>query len=345
MKNLYLFLFLFSSVTIFAQNILKGKISGKDNIPLQGVNVYFDGTTFATVSDANGDYSIRYEPNSNSVLVISFMGYEREYLSGLDNTKPLNIKLTVSKNQLKEVVVNKKDLFTRAQKLKLFREYFLGQTKNAKSTVIYNEDDIQFKYDKKKLIFTASSDKPLVIVNSSLGYKINYELVGFEITFDKISINSKDVINNFYQGVSRFEEVNNSAENLERREKAFQGSQVQFFRNLANREWGVDKFLLYSDSHNIDPNARFTIKKKDDLVKVEILPQPKGEIKNEENISDVVASYKVMFNNRESSKIVFLTDSFSIYKYGNNSNINDILFLGKIAEKKVGDLLPLNYGI
>lgn len=345
MKNLYLFLFLFSSVTIFAQNILKGKISGKDNIPLQGVNVYFDGTTFATVSDANGDYSIRYEPNSNSVLVISFMGYEREYLSGLDNTKPLNIKLTVSKNQLKEVVVNKKDLFTRAQKLKLFREYFLGQTKNAKSTVIYNEDDIQFKYDKKKLIFNASSDKPLVIVNSSLGYKINYELVGFEITFDKISINSKDVINNFYQGVSRFEEVNNSAENLERREKAFQGSQVQFFRNLANREWGADKFLLYSDSHNIDPNARFTIKKKDDLVKVEILPQPKGEIKNEENISDIIASYKVMFNNRESSKIVFLTDSFSIYKYGNNSNINDILFLGKIAEKKVGDLLPLNYGI
>lgn len=336
---------MFFSISIFSQGILKGKITGKDNIPLEGVNVYFDGTTFATVSDANGDYSIRYEPNSNSVLVVSFMGYEREYLSGLDNIKPLNIKLTVSKNQLKEVVINKKELFTRAQKLKLFREYFLGQTKNAKSTVIYNEDDIQFKYDKKKLIFTASSDKPLVIVNSSLGYKINYELVGFEIAFDKVSINSKDVINNFYQGVSRFEEVNNSEENLARREKAFQGSQVQFFRNLANREWGADKFLLYSDSHNIDPNARFTISKKDDLVKVEILPQPKGEIKNEENISDIVASYKVMFNNSESSKIVFLTNNFSIYKYGNNSDINNILFLGKIAEKKVGDLLPLNYGM
>lgn len=345
MKNLYFFLFLFSSVSIFSQGLLKGKITGKDNAPLEGVNVYFDGTTFATVSDAKGDYAIGYEPNSNSVLVISFMGYEREYLTGLDTAKPLNIKMTVSKNQLKEVVINKKELFTRAQKLKLFREYFLGQTKNAKSTVIYNEDDIQFKYDKKKLIFTASSDKPLVIVNSSLGYKINYELVGFEIAFDKVSINSKDVINNFYQGVSRFEEVNNSEENLARREKAFQGSQVQFFRNLANHEWGADKFLLYSDSHNIDPNARFTIKKKDDLVKVEILPQPKGEIKNEENISNIVASYKVMFNNSESSKIVFLTNNFSIYKYGNNSDINNILFLGKIAEKKVGDLLPLNYGM
>jgi len=343
MKNLCLFLFLFSSVTIFSQNILKGKIVGKDNIPLQGVNVYFDGTTFSTVSDANGDYSIRYEPNTNSVLVVSFMGYEREYLSGLDGTKPLNIKMTVSKNQLKEVVINKKELFTRAQKLKLFREYFLGQTKNAKSTVIYNEDDIQFKYDKKKLMLTAFSDKPLVIMNSSLGYKINYELVGFEITFDKVSISSKDVINNFYQGVSRFEEINNSPEILERREKAFQASQVQFFRTLANKDWGSDKFLLFNESHTLDPDVRFRISKEDDLVKVKILPQPKGEVKNEENISDVVASYKVMFNNSESSKIVFLTDNFSIYKYGNNSNINDILFLGKIAEKKVGDLLPLNY--
>lgn len=345
MKNLFLFLFLFSSVTIFSQKILKGKITGKDNIPLEGVNVYFDGTTFSTVSDANGDYFIRYEPNANGILVISFMGYEREYLSGLDDTKPLNIKMTISKNQLKEVVINKKELFTRPQKLKLFREYFLGQTSNAKSTVIYNEDDIQFKYDKKKLLFTAFSDKPLVVVNSSLGYKINYELVGFEITFDKISINSKDVINNFYQGVSRFEEINNSTQIAERREKAFQGSQIQFFRNLANKDWGSDKFLLFNEFQNIDPNGRFKISKEDDLVNVTIVPQPNGEIKNEENIKDIVASYKVTFNNSESSKIVFLTDSFSIYKYGNNSNINNILFLGKIAEKKVGDLLPLNYGM
>jgi hypothetical protein len=345
MKNLCLFLFLFSSVTIFSQNILKGKITGKDNVPLEGVNVYFDGTTFSTVSDVNGDYFIRYEPNANGILVISFMGYEREYLSGLDDTKPLNIKMTISKNQLKEVVINKKELFTRAQKLKLFREYFLGQTSNAKSTVIYNEDDIQFKYDKKKLLFTAFSDKPLVVVNSSLGYKINYELVGFEITFDKISINSKDVINNFYQGVSRFEEINNSTQIAERREKAFQGSQIQFFRNLANKDWESDKFLLFNELQNIDPNGRFKISKEDDLVNVTIVPQPKGEIKNEENIKDIVASYKVTFNNSESSKIVFLTDSFSIYKYGNNSNINNILFLGKIAEKKVGDLLPLNYGM
>jgi len=345
MKNLYLFLFLFSSVTVFSQNTLKGKILGKDNVLLEGVNIYFDGTTISTISDANGNYAIEYDSTANNILVISFMGYEREYLTGLDAGKVLNVKLKVLDNKLKEVVINKKELFTRAQKLKLFREYFLGNTNNAKSVIIMNEDDLEFKYDKKKFIFTASSNKPLVIVNKALGYKIDFELTGFEITFDRVSINSRDVVNNFYEGVSRFEEMDNSVEILAKREKAFQGSQLQFFRNFANKEWGVNKFLLFNESNIINPNDRFKISKEADFVKVEVLAQPKGESKNEENFKNIVASYNVTFNNKESSKIVFQTDSFYIYKYGNNSNINTILLLGKITEKKVGDMLPLNYGM
>ena len=200
MKNVYLFLFLFSSVSIFSQNILKGKISNKENAPLEGVNVYLDGTTFSTITDANGNFVIKYEPNSNNILAVSFMGYQTEYLTGLDTSKPLNITLTVSKNELNEVVITKNELFSREQKLKLFKEYFLSKTNNAKTTVIKNKSDLRFKYDKEKLIFTASSDKPLTIVNESLGYKIDYELVVFEIEFNKLSISSKDVIKNFYGG-------------------------------------------------------------------------------------------------------------------------------------------------
>ncbi|MFH6991281.1 carboxypeptidase-like regulatory domain-containing protein [Flavobacterium sp. FlaQc-48] len=344
MKNIYVFLSFFFTVAIFSQNILKGKISSKDNTPLEGVNIYFDGTTISTISDAGGNFTIQYEPNANSILVISFMGYQTEYLTGLDASKALNVAMTVSRNELKEVVITKNELFTRDQKLKLFREYFLGKTNNAKTAVIKNEDDLRFKYDKEKLIFTASSDKPLVIVNASLGYKIDFELVAFEIAFTKLSINSKDVIKNFYGGVSRFEEIDNSAEILERREKAYQGSQIQFFRNFANNDWGAKKFLLFNDEDNLDPAKRFKIIKEDDFVKVEILPQPKGEITNE-NLKDIVAAYNITFNKTEGSKITFQTDSFYIYKYGNNSNIESILFSGKISEKKVGDMLPLNYGI
>ncbi|WP_428233104.1 carboxypeptidase-like regulatory domain-containing protein [Flavobacterium sp.] len=344
MKKIIFLFFLFCITPIFSQNSLKGKISNKDNTPLEGVNVYFDGTTISTISDANGNFTIKYEPGTNTILVISFMGYQTEYLTGLDAGKPLNIAMTISKNELKEVVINRNELFTRAQKLKLFREYFLGKTDNAKSAVINNEDDLQFKYDKEKFIFRASSDKPLSIINSSLGYKINFELVVFEIAFNKLSISSKDVIKNFYGGVSRFEEIGSSPEILERREKAFQGSQVQFFRNFANNDWGAKKFLLFNDVDNLDPVKCFKMSKEEDFVKVEVIPRPKGENENL-NVKDIVASYNITFNKREASRITFQTDSFYIYKYGNNSNIESILFSGKISEKKVGDMLPLNYGV
>ncbi|WP_255373805.1 carboxypeptidase-like regulatory domain-containing protein [[Flexibacter] sp. ATCC 35103] len=127
-------------------------MTSKDNIALEGVNIYFDGTTISTVSDVNGNFTIKYEPNANNILAISFMGYQTEYLTSLDASKPLNIALTVSKNELKEVVITTNELFTREQKLKLFREYFLGKTNNAKSSVIKNESDLRFKYDKEKLV-------------------------------------------------------------------------------------------------------------------------------------------------------------------------------------------------
>lgn len=345
MKNVYLFLFLFSSVSIFSQNILKGKISDKDNIPLEGVNIYFDGTTFSTVTDVHGNYVLNYDSNVINVLVISAIGYKTEYFAHVNLSRPLNVNMVTPKNELKEVVVNANELFTRSQKIKLFREYFLGKTNNAKLTVISNEDDIRFKYDKKKLVFTAFSDKPLIIINPSLGYRINFELIVFEIDFNKLSIYSKDAKRYFFKGVSRFEEIENSSEILERREKAYQGSQIQFFRNFANNDWDSAKFLLYNGEGVIDPDSRFKITKKDDFVNVEVLRRPKAEISNEDLKDNIVAAYNIEFNRREESKITFQTNSFDIYKYGTNSNIEGVLFSGKISEKRVGDMLPLNYGI
>ncbi|WPO77948.1 carboxypeptidase-like regulatory domain-containing protein [Flavobacterium sp. KACC 22761] len=345
MKKMLTLLFLFSAVAIFSQNILTGTITGKDNTPLEGVNIYYDGTTISTVSDADGKFSIKYEPNANNILVMSSIGYQTEYLSGLDVSKPLNITMKILENELKEVVVNNNNQFTRAQKLKLFREFFLGTTSNAKSAIIKNEDDIKFKYDKKNLLFTASSDKPLVIINPALGYKIDFELVIFEVSFNTFSINSLDAVKNFYGGVSRFEEIDNSAKVLKKREKTFQGSQIQFFRNLANSDWEAKKFLLFKGKYNQDPTKCFKITKEGDFSKVELIDQQDKSENINLNSKKIVAVYNLIFDKKEASKITFETNSFYIYKYGNNSNIEDILFSGKISEKRVGDMLPLNYGI
>lgn len=339
MKKIICLCFLVFSVYSFSQKI-SGKIFNSDKVPLAGANIFYDGTTISTSSDENGNFVLSYDPGAKNILVISFMGYENVYVRDFDLTQDLNIYMKVAKNALNEVVVNKKDIFTREQKLRILREYFIGETKNSKTVVIENEDDIYFRYDKKNFVLRAYSDKPLVIINPSLGYKINYDLRKFEVTFNSLSIYSRDVIKSYYAGVSHFEEIDNSNIILARREEAFKGSQINFFRNLANGTWDPNQFLLSKNKSGVTASDCFKISKEEYVAKVEVLKQ-----KNDTGDKNFVASYDLMFKNSEESSVVFDARIFYIYKYGNSSNIEDIIFAGKIADKKVADMLPLNYGI
>lgn len=319
--------------------IINGTVYDENKKPLPNVNIYFDGTTIAAISDTNGKFTIDYDAKGNNVLVVSCLGYRTVYLSALDSQKELNITMRLVSYLLKDVVINRKDKFTREEKLQLFRKLFLGNTTNASNTLIENENDIYFKYDNKNHILNAFSDKPLVIINSSLGYKINYELAAFEVKFDRLSIKSHNAIKSFYQGVSRFEETNNSNEILIQREKAFQGSQIHFFRGLSKNVLRKENFLIYNNGLMVYQNNCFKIDNiGGGLIKVEILPQNARESNKK-----AFASFDIEYNETEQSKISFETNSFTIDKYGNNSNIENIIFHGNIADKKVGDMLPINY--
>jgi len=337
MKNLITLFFLTLVLNSFSQNIA-GKVFNKNKTPLAGVNIYFDGTTFSTISDENGNFTLNYDPKTKNILVISFMGYQTEYISDFDSNKELNIYLSLSVKDLKEVVIKRKDIFTRKQKLQLFRQEFLGKTPNGKASIIKNEEDIYFKYDKKNFVLKAFSDKPLIIISPSLGYKINYELENFEVTFGKLSIYSNDIILSYYKGFSRFEEINNSNEISMHRKKAYEGSQVHFFKNLTNNIWGTEQFLISNNGHLVDANNCFKIHKEEDSIKVEVIQNSEKD-ENEK----FVASYDLLYNQKEESNVIFETNTFYVYKYGNNSNIENIIFSGRISEEKVGDMLPLNY--
>ncbi len=339
MKNLIILYFLFFSIICFSQKII-GKVFNNAKVPLAGATVYLDGTTFSDISDENGNFELPYDPKSNNILVISFIGYDNEYITGFDSTKHLNIYMKVSNNELKEVIVNRKDVFFREQKLRIFREFFIGKTLNSEKVIIQNEDDIYFKYDKQNFVLKAFSDKPLVIINPLLGYKIEYILRTFEVTFNNFSINSRDAVKHLYNGLSYFQEIDNSIEISRRREEAFNGSQMNFFRNLASNTWGKEQFLLLKYDDYVFAENCFRISKGENYAKVEVLKRPmEGKDEN------FVASYSLLFKNKDESTIIFDTKTFYIYKYGNNSNIEGIIFLGKIAEKRIAELLPLNYGI
>ena len=269
MKTLLLLLFVTVS---FAQ--IRGKVVDVNGKPLVAANVYFDGTTIGTLTDKKGDFVIDNSFRLNTVLVASFLGYQTQYLKS-ESDKELRIVLKEVAESLNEVII-KKDLFTRKQKMELFRDQFLGTTSFGKASKIEKESDIYFMYEKDKRTLKAFSQNPLIIVNSSLGYKITYELLNFEIKFWKLSISSRDVTQSFFSGLSRFEEKNVSSKIIKNRKKCYTGSQLEFFRNLRNETLGKSNFLVFEKSFQVNPKDSFIVTDTLGLKRVAVLKQERG---------------------------------------------------------------------
>ncbi|WP_044207945.1 SusC/RagA family TonB-linked outer membrane protein [Flammeovirga sp. OC4] len=106
-KLLYLLLIAICSSTIVMAQGEQRKISGKvlsidDDITLPGVNVRVKGTTFGTITDMDGRYSINVD--EGDVLVFSYIGMiSKEVI--VANQVTLDVALETEVEHLKEVVV------------------------------------------------------------------------------------------------------------------------------------------------------------------------------------------------------------------------------------------------
>ncbi len=338
MKKLLFLLFL-TSISSFAQQI-QGRVLDENNQPLPGANIYFDGTTIAAIADSQENFSLEYSKKLNSILAISFIGYQTHFIKDVDNSTELVVVLKVAFDSL-SVVVIKKDPFSRKQKMQLFRDYFLGKTKIAKNAKIENEDDIYFDYDEKSLVLSAFSNRSLIINNDELGYKITYELVSFEAQLYRhghFEVAIQNVSRSFYAGLTRFEEIASDEKISKLRERCYKGSMLHFFRNLANNSLVENDFTLYKETLAVKPNEHFTISDIDDSKRVQVKNQSK-------DLNKFSAVFNVFYTKKLQSKIIFQTDTLTIDKNGINTNLRDIMFLGYMAEQKVGEMLPINYGI
>lgn len=338
MKKYFLFALLLACSASFSQ-YLKGRVVDASNSPLPGTTVYYDGTTIATLTDENGNFILASDLQSNRRIVFSYVGYQTVFLNNYNPNEQFLITLQVATNELKEVVV-KKDRFSRKEKMAIFKERFLGVTTFGKRTTIKNESDIELEYDENTFVLKAYSDKPLIIVNPSLGYQITYELVDFETRFFRLSINPHDLANSYYAGLCRYEEMNASEKTSKHREAAFRGSNVHFFRNLINGIWSKDDFQLFEKGKVVNPTDRFSVSFEQDRYKITILRQ-KFDRKVPEN---VVAIYGVLFDQKQASQIQFNAETIFVDTYGNNLSLREVSYSGDMSLKCVGDQLPLNYG-
>ena len=94
----------FISTQIFSQtgNVVTGVVTSVDGQVLIGVNVFIKGTTVATITDINGNYSIKAAPAD--VLQFSYLGFVGQEIT-VGDQKYISIVMLTENKILNEVVV------------------------------------------------------------------------------------------------------------------------------------------------------------------------------------------------------------------------------------------------
>src|SRR5690606_20663165 len=104
--SLFLFLAMLTNLAFAQTGSISGQVIDETNEPVIGASILLSGTTIATSTDENGNYTLSGVPAGNQTLIIRYIGYlnqEQQILVSGNNT--LNIQLEVDDLLLDEVVV------------------------------------------------------------------------------------------------------------------------------------------------------------------------------------------------------------------------------------------------
>ena len=347
---------------------ISGTIYDEEGKPLQGANVFLDGTTIGVSTDLDGNYKLESIPPGLYNIVISHIGYKNgvyqtaEYNGG---ARIQNHMMEIDLAQLEEVEVISNRIKSSEQRWQNYYEIFsrelLGQSENARQCIIENPEILNFSFEEETETLKAYADEALQIRNEVLGYRVSYFLESFV----------KENSNLRFRGKIRFfnlDPLNKSDKKSWRknRKKNYYGSFNHFRRSLLEGDLRKQGFRIY------------------DIKKLEKL---KTQRDNELDISDIMVfkgdHYELEFKNflvveykkeKESTQFL-LTSDFSSKFYnkfirdgvlhkdpGNQISIIKLLrgsvrldLSGEVMDKfgitkygywsweRTADLVPLNY--
>ncbi len=218
------------------------------------------------------------------------------------------------------------------KKLRLFKSEFLGYAPNAKKCKISNEKDIILVYNSALNTLTAYSDKPIIIKNYYLGYEIRYNLVDFEIIFITPPSGFRMTEKVYYAGTSFFTELKKKTrtKTINNREKEYDGSLIHFMRSLSTKQLTENKFAIYFESFPTNPYRYFNITKENNQTRIEMTTN----------------KLSILYNMFDQSSIQPFTEDIAVFyvdKTGNHSPPNSLLFGGVFGQKRMMNMLPLDY--
>lgn len=104
LKNWLTVVLLITSVTVFSQTALSGKVVDETNQPLPGATVVIKGSKSGASTDFDGNFNFDAS-TKNGTLIVSFIGYQSKSVSFNGDANLGTIKLVPSAESLDEIVI------------------------------------------------------------------------------------------------------------------------------------------------------------------------------------------------------------------------------------------------
>ncbi|MBE9663442.1 carboxypeptidase-like regulatory domain-containing protein [Mucilaginibacter myungsuensis] len=252
----------FAQGTAFAQTLsISGKVIDEQKLPMPSATVFLGGTMKITPTDVDGKFSFQGLSAGSYIITVKMIGYTPYFqnVTIKESMADMTIEMKPNPTALREVVIKATDKDWDA-KYKLFKECFLGLTKNGRNCKIANPEVLRLNYDEDdRSMLKGSSDDFLIVDNPELGYRVKYLLKFFEY-------NGRVGVTN-YDGETSFEDMSGTAVQKkkwrENRLKAYYGSSTHFFRTIFNNKrtavnegFLVRQLIGRYQSSNADFNSR-----------------------------------------------------------------------------------------
>ncbi|GAB3936769.1 carboxypeptidase-like regulatory domain-containing protein [Mucilaginibacter myungsuensis] len=341
-------LLLLISVSGIAQTTysISGKIKSAKGAPLEAATIFLAGSQRATITNAEGEFTLNNIEVGTYDLMVSMIGYApiKRNLIVRDAPVTFDTVMQVKPVMLAQVNIGRK--VDRESYLKTFIKYFMGESANAKACKIMNPNIIEFSTNKSEL--KAYTEDFLIIENPKLGYRVKYLLRNF--SYDRL----RDAT--FYEGESVFEELPGTPEQqktwVTNRLLAYNGSMMHYLRALYADNTRDQGFLTYQMLNTLPP--------------IEVTPNP---INTEQLISRTDSNFMqfrykhrlyVLYDKKKAaadkkpstkeSETMKLDDKGSIFmmdgevdKRGSIAQQKALLIQNFWGKKRIGDQLPIEY--
>jgi hypothetical protein len=222
--------------------------SAESKKPLPRASVFLSNSKTGTATTENGTFTLNDIRPGQYTLVVSILGYEEYNKVIMVGSEPikLNIELAQKPLMLREVVISSAADWKK--NYEWFRREFIGVDENAKYCDVINPHILDLVYNQTKQTLSAKGEEFLIVENKALGYRIKFLVDTFSA--DKIN----GIISSGGQRV--FEDLPGTeaqkAKWHEKREEAYYGSPMHFYRSLLENLLDQEGFVVYKFTRYIN---------------------------------------------------------------------------------------------